>query len=217
MRIGGNGDKPAVVLDRSLCDACGRCVEVCYAGALKIAGTVVTVGDLVAQVQKDIPFFRRSGGGVTLSGGEPARQAELLLSLPQGLSGRRHPHRAGDDRLCPWEVMSRLASVTDLFLYDIKFIDAESHRRFTGVPNRVILENLRKLAALGSEIHVRVPCIAGVNDQPGADRRDCALSWRRSACRRSSSCPTTARRAPSMNGWTVTLRCRTPLPRVTAI
>ncbi len=65
-----------------------------------------------------------------------------------------------------WSVIASLAHVTDLFLFDVKFLDPESHRKFTGVPNKIILDNLRKLAETGSEIHVRVPCISGVNDSP---------------------------------------------------
>ena len=166
LSIGSKGGGEAAVLDRSLCDVCGRCAEVCYPGALKIAGSVVTVGELVSQVRKDIPFFQSSGGGVTLSGGEPARQARfsyhfLLACQEAGI------HTALETTgYARWEVISSLASVTDLFLYDVKFVDSESHRRFTGVPNRVILDNLQRLAATGSEIHVRVPCIAGVNDSP---------------------------------------------------
>jgi pyruvate formate lyase activating enzyme len=162
----GQGDKPVAALDRSLCDACGRCVDVCYAGALKLAGTVVSVGDLVAQVRKDIPFFRRSGGGVTLSGGEPARQAQFAYHFLKACQASGIHTALETTGYATWGVMSRLADVADLFLYDIKFVDAELHRRYTGVPNLLILDNLRRLAALDKEIHVRVPCITGINDSP---------------------------------------------------
>ena len=174
LSIGGKGDQAVAVLDRSRCDACGQCVDVCYAGALKLAGTVVTVGDLVAQVRKDIPFFNRSGGGVTLSGGEPARQARFSYHFLKACQAAGIHTALETTGYATWEVISLLASVTDLFLYDIKFVDADAHRQYTGVPNRVILDNLRKLAAAGSAIHVRVPCIAGVNDsreQIGATAR----------------------------------------------
>ena len=166
LSIGSNGNGEAAVLDRTRCDVCGLCAEVCYPGALKMAGSRVTVGELAAQVQKDIAYFRTSGGGVTLSGGEPARQAQfsyhfLLACREAGI------HTALETTgYARWEVIAALASVTDLFLYDIKFADSDAHRRYTGVPNRVILDNLQRLAEMGSEIHVRVPCIAGVNDSP---------------------------------------------------
>ncbi len=176
LSIGGNGggdgnaNGEAVILDRARCDACGLCVEVCYPGALKMAGSVISVGELVAQVQKDLPFFRSSGGGVTLSGGEPARQPAfayhfLLACREAGI------HTALETTgYATWQVMASLASVTDLFLYDIKFVDPDSHRRFTGVPNRVILDNLQRLA----QPRQRDPRARAVHcrrqRQPAADR-----------------------------------------------
>ena len=164
LSMGQNGDNEAAVLDRSLCDACGRCAEVCYPGALKRVGSTVTVGELLTRVQKDIPFFQSSGGGVTLSGGEPARQAKFSYHFLMACQAAGIHTALETTGYARWEVISSLARVTDLFLYDVKFADSESHRRFTGVPNRVILDNLQRLAGMGSEIHVRVPCIAGVND-----------------------------------------------------
>jgi pyruvate formate lyase activating enzyme len=163
---GIKGDSEVAVLDRTLCDLCGRCAEVCYPGALKIVGSTVTVGELVSQVRKDIPFFQSSGGGVTLSGGEPARQAKFSYHFLRACQEAGIHTALETTGYATWDVISSLASVTDLFLFDIKFADSESHRRYTGVPNRVILENLQRLVAMDSEIHVRVPCIAGVNDSP---------------------------------------------------
>jgi pyruvate formate lyase activating enzyme len=166
LRVEGEPGHQAVTLDRSLCDVCGECAEVCYHGALKVAGRTVTVGELAAEVQKDIAFFRSSGGGVTLSGGEPARQARFSYHFLRACQEAGIHTALETTGYAQWEVMAALASVTDLFLYDVKFVDPELHRRYTGVPNRVILDNLRRLAERGSEVHVRVPCIAGVNDSP---------------------------------------------------
>ncbi|MBI3957338.1 MAG: glycyl-radical enzyme activating protein [Chloroflexi bacterium] len=160
------GEREVAVLNRSLCDACGRCAEVCYAGALKVAGSRVTVGEVVSRVEKDLPFFRNSGGGVTLSGGEPARQPHFSYNFLMACQERGIHTALETTGYAKWEVISSLATVTDLFLYDVKLVDPASHRKLTGVPNELILENLRKLAALGSEIHVRVPCITGINDSP---------------------------------------------------
>ena len=161
-----SGDKPVAILDRSLCETCGKCVEVCYPGALKIAGSQVTVGALVAQVEKDIPFFRSSGGGVTLSGGEPTQQAKFAYNFLKACREKEIHTALETTGYAKWEVIAALAEVTDLFLFDVKFIDPASHLKFTGVPNKIILNNLQQLAEIGNEIHVRVPCISGVNDSP---------------------------------------------------
>ena len=92
LSMGLRGDKEIAFLNRVLCDACGKCTEICYPGALKIAGRDVTVGELVAQVEKDIPYFRSSGGGVNLSGGEPTRQARFAYHL---IFARKRANRGG--------------------------------------------------------------------------------------------------------------------------
>lgn len=164
LALGQQDGNALAVLDRTLCDACGRCVNVCYPGALKMAGRNVTVGEVVAQVEKDLPYFRSSQGGVTLSGGEPTRQAQFAYHFLRACRERDIHTAMETTGYAQWSTLAPLAEVTDLFLYDIKFVDDEAHRRYVGVPNRVILENLQRLAAAGSEIHVRVPCIAGIND-----------------------------------------------------
>jgi len=156
--------REAAILDRARCTSCGKCVDVCYPNALRMAGTKVTVGELVAEVTKDLPFFRSSGGGVTLSGGEPAMQPTFSYNFLLACNQRGIHTALETTGYARWGVMSRLASVTDLLLYDIKLIDSDSHRRYTGVPNDLILKNLRNLAALGQEIQIRVPCIPGIND-----------------------------------------------------
>ena len=177
LRLGQQSGNELAVLDRTLCDACGRCVDVCYPGALKMAGRCVTVGEVVAQVEKDLPYFRSSQGGVTLSGGEPTRQAQFAYHFLHACRERGIHTAMETTGYAQWSTLAPLADVTDLFLYDIKFFDDSDHRRYVGVPNRVILENLQKLAASGSEIHVRVPCIAGINDSAAADRgrRTCGV------------------------------------------
>lgn len=157
------GEKHAL-LSRSDCSACGACVEVCYPGALRLAGTYMTVGDLVQEAVKDLPFFQRSGGGVTLSGGEPLMQPKfsynfLLACHEQGI------HTAFETSgYTRRDVLSRMVKVTDLILYDIKLLDSTLHRYYTRVPNEVILENLRHIASMEQAIQVRVPCIPEIND-----------------------------------------------------
>jgi pyruvate formate lyase activating enzyme len=124
----------------------------------------MAVGELVASALKERPFFVSSGGGITLTGGEPASQPafayNLLLACRQaGI------HTALETTGCAtWHVISRFVAVTDLFLYDVKLVDSRLHRKYTGVPNKRILDNLRRLALHGCQIQVRVPCIPGIND-----------------------------------------------------
>ncbi|MBI2859040.1 MAG: glycyl-radical enzyme activating protein [Chloroflexi bacterium] len=158
--------KEVAVLNRSLCDSCGECAEVCYPAALRLAGAKTTVGALVAKIEQDAPYFRNSGGGITVSGGEPGRQFEFTHNLLLACKERGIHTAMETTGYARWEVLAALAEVTDLLLFDIKFVDPTQHRRYTGVPNRLILDNLRKLAASGREIQVRVPCISGVNDTP---------------------------------------------------
>ena len=153
-----------VVLNRRQCIVCGRCVDVCYPGALRMAGTNVTVGELAKQVKRELPFFKSSGGGVTLSGGEPTMQHEFSYQLFSELKQQGIHTSLETTGYASWEVMSKLAEVTDLFLYDLKLMDSELHQCYTKVPNNIILQNLSRLATLGNEIQVRVPCIPGIND-----------------------------------------------------
>jgi pyruvate formate lyase activating enzyme len=157
-------EREAAVLDRAKCTACGKCVEVCYPGALRLAGRPVTVGELTSEVERDLPYFRSSGGGVTLSGGEPTRQQEFSYNFLLACQERGIHTALETTGYAQWEAMAELASVADLLLYDLKFIDSASHRRHAGAPNHLILRNLEQLAALGHEIQIRVPCIPGIND-----------------------------------------------------
>jgi pyruvate formate lyase activating enzyme len=129
-----------------------------------LAGKVVSVGELVSEVERDLPFFRSSGGGATLSGGEPARQAGLSYNFLLACRERGIHTALETTGYAQPEVMLALARVTNLLLYDVKFVDSGAHRRYTGVPNGLVMENLRRLAGLGHEIQVRVPCIPGIND-----------------------------------------------------
>jgi pyruvate formate lyase activating enzyme len=162
--MGVNEDRRVAVLDRDACTACGKCVEVCYPGALRIGGVATTVGEMVRQVEADSPFFASSGGGVTLSGGEPTRQPEFsfnFLLACQKLGIHTAMETTGYARS---EVIRRIASVTDLLLFDLKLVDSAAHKKYTGVPNELILKNLKLLASESNDIQVRVPCIPGIND-----------------------------------------------------
>ena len=157
-----NGQK--VALNSDLCDSCGICCETCYSGALELAGYEASVEEVADKVSRDAAFFSTSGGGVTLSGGEPLMQPEFSFELLSAFKEKNIHTAVETTGYGSSQALLRLAAVTDLFLYDLKAMDDETHRRYTGVSNRRILENLRFLCAEGSNIQTRVPCIPGVND-----------------------------------------------------
>jgi pyruvate formate lyase activating enzyme len=155
-----------VAVNWELCSQCGACAAVCYAGALKVSGTWMSAAEVLEQVLKDQPFYAASGGGVTLSGGEATAQAAFSTAFLASCHAAGI-HTALETNGCaPWPVFEQLAPVVDLFLYDIKHMDDARHRELTGVSNRLALSNLRRLADLGANIIVRVPCIPGLNDDP---------------------------------------------------
>jgi pyruvate formate lyase activating enzyme len=153
-----------VITDESLCQSDGACAEICPAEARELVGQTVTPEAIWDIVKKDIPFYEQSGGGVTFSGGEPLMQPEFLLACLKRC-GRGGLHRAVDTSgHAELDVLKAIAGETDLFLYDLKFMDPEKHKRFTGVSNQLILTNLKYLARSGAPVTVRLPLIPGVND-----------------------------------------------------
>ncbi|MBM3285256.1 MAG: glycyl-radical enzyme activating protein, partial [Candidatus Aminicenantes bacterium] len=146
------------------CDLCGECAEVCPSRAIEIAGRQVSVEDVMKEVEKDLVFHDESGGGVTFSGGEPLMQPGFLQALLEGAK-KRGMHAVVDTcGSAQPAVLDRIGDKVDLFLYDLKVLDDEKHRRFTGDSNKIVLENLRKLDKGGKAIVVRIPIIPGVND-----------------------------------------------------
>jgi pyruvate formate lyase activating enzyme len=153
-----------IVTDTDLCRHCGTCVRTCPAGAREATGWVERTDRLLALMERDVPFYDQSGGGVTFSGGEPLFQAEFLLELLRGC-GRLGIHRAVDTSgHADSQVLKEVAGETELFLYDLKMMDPERHRRYTGFPNSRILENLSMLSAAGACIIIRIPLVPGIND-----------------------------------------------------
>jgi pyruvate formate lyase activating enzyme len=154
------------VIEEAVCRRCGGCAEVCATGARTQAGRLMRADDVVRVVDQDVLFYDQSGGGVTFSGGEPLSQPEFLLEMLEGCR-RKRLHTAVDTcGMADPDVVRRAAALTDLFLFDVKMIDEERHRRFTGVSNARILENLRVLADARASVLVRLPLVPGVNDAP---------------------------------------------------
>lgn len=153
------------VVDRTKeCINCGACVQVCPEAALAIAGERKGISELLEIVEQDWLFYENSGGGVTVGGGDPTAQHEAVGNL---LLACKHKgihtamETAGYAKL---EILRALAEVTDLFLYDIKHMDADRHYELTGVRNELILSNLQWLLENGSNVHIRMPLLKGSND-----------------------------------------------------
>jgi len=152
------------VYERDSCITCGRCVKECANGALVMSGYAKDVCDVIKEVKKDAPFYKSSGGGVTISGGEPMLQIDFLKSILIECKNE-HIHTALDTAGCvAWEDFEKIIPYTDLFLFDIKTMNAKKHIMATGSGNELILSNLKKLDAAGADIIIRVPVIPGFND-----------------------------------------------------
>ncbi|MEI7492305.1 MAG: glycyl-radical enzyme activating protein [Bacteroidota bacterium] len=128
------------------------------------AGTWMEVDDILKEVAKDRVFYDESGGGITISGGEPASQPEFLLSLLKELKAIGLHTALDTCGHTEWKNMMATMDYIDLYLYDLKIIDEGLHLKYTGGANKLILENLKKLAGLGKKIIVRVPVVPGIND-----------------------------------------------------
>ncbi len=151
--------------DRTKCARCGVCAEACYNGALSVAGRVYTAEAVIAEVLRDLPFYKNSGGGVTFTGGEPFFQFDFLMELLR-LSKAYGLHVCVETSLfAPTEPLLAAARYIDIFLADFKESDSDLHREFTGVPNDIIIANIRALDAAGAKIALRCPIIPDKNDR----------------------------------------------------
>ena len=151
--------------DHRLCRVCGACAKACPNKAQEIVGWSVSVERLIEEVARDVPFFENSGGGVTLSGGEPTVQTDFLLALLEGFRGK-NIHTALETCGCfSKELIGPLVERVDLFLFDLKHADSVKHREGTGVDNARILENFQSiLNAVGPErIIPRIPMVPEYN------------------------------------------------------
>jgi len=156
--------KAGGVENRLLCVLCGDCVEACPTGAREIVGRVYTVDELLLELEKDRDFYQESGGGVTFSGGEPLLQANFLVSVLASCRARELHTAVDTTGFAPTPVIREIARHTDLFLYDLKLMDPERHRHYTGVSNELILGNLKELVMMEAAVVVRVPLIPGITD-----------------------------------------------------
>lgn len=150
--------------DREACAACGACVDVCAHDAREIAGRTCEIRELVRELEKDRMFYERSGGGITLSGGEAlAQDMKYIVELARQLYEKGYSVDIDTCGHVPYERFQQVLPYADTFLYDIKLMDPAAHMRYTGADNRLILENLKRLSADGGKINIRLPLIEGVN------------------------------------------------------
>jgi pyruvate formate lyase activating enzyme len=153
-----------IFTDPELCKICGKCAEVCPTKAIEMSGKVMSVPEIMDIIEKERVFFDQSGGGVTFSGGEPQIHTKMLLELLEEC-GKRRIHRAVDTAgNVNTETILEVAAKTDLFLYDLKIMDTDLHRKWTNSGNTRILHNLKLIAEAGAHIIIRIPLISGVND-----------------------------------------------------
>jgi len=157
-------DGNSIEIDREKCDFCGKCEDTCVYEALEIVGREVTVAEALAEMERDRVFFDESGGGITFSGGEPLMQLDFLLALLPEIKKRNIHVTLDTSGFVSFKDLERVSDQVDLFLYDLKIMDDEKHKEYTGVSNRIILENLRELTERGKPVAVRIPLISGVND-----------------------------------------------------
>lgn len=150
--------------DRALCTACGACVRECPVDAYRLFGREISSDEAVAIAEKDEPFYTSSGGGITVSGGEPLLQADFVEEFFRKLRAKGLGTAVDTCGNVPWESFEKVLPLTDIFLFDVKHIDSARHRELTGAGNELIISNLKRLSASGARIEVRIPLVPGCND-----------------------------------------------------
>jgi pyruvate formate lyase activating enzyme len=153
-----------ISVDRADCLVCGNCSNACSSDALSIAGKLMSVKEVLEEIEKDQAFYEESGGGVTFSGGEPLMQPDFLNALLKECAERAIHTTMDTCGHARYEIIRRIRGKVDLFLYDLKTLDSRKHRKYAGVSNQQILRNLKKLAENGSQIVISFPIIPGIND-----------------------------------------------------
>ena len=160
--LDGNGTHR---FDRTHCRRCGACAQACVIQALELIGREMTVSAVLAEVLPDLPFYETSGGGITLSGGEPLAQPAFTQALLTAAVEHNLHTCVETCGFAPWHALQAILPLTRLFLFDYKETDLERHRAYTGVPQEQILDNLRRLDAAGASVVLRCPIIPGLNDR----------------------------------------------------
>ncbi len=155
--------KNGIITDYELCKLCGKCADACPTKAIEMSGRIYDVDELINIIEKERIHIDQSGGGVTFSGGEPLMHSNFLIEILDAC-GKKNLHRTVDTSgFADTEIILKVAKRTDLFLYDLKIMDSDKHKKWTGVGNQLILRNLKFLAETGANINIRIPLIKNVN------------------------------------------------------
>jgi pyruvate formate lyase activating enzyme len=153
-----------IVRNHKICASCGNCVEICPTASQQIIGQKISAENTIKEIEKDRIFFETSNGGVTFSGGEPLMQHEFLKETLK-LCKKRSIHTALDTSgFCHSDVFNTLIKFNDLFLYDLKIIDDQQHKKYTGVSNKKIIKNLDILQKKEKDIIIRFTIVKGITD-----------------------------------------------------
>ena len=154
-----------IMIDRAKCDGCGICAVQCPTNAMECLGRRVSADEIFSELVKDRAYYEKSGGGVTLSGGEPTAQPAFTEALARRLCEAGIETALDTCGYCSPETLGRVLPWVDLVLYDLKLFDPALHQQYTGLGNELILENLRRVAAARKRLWIRTPLIPGVSDQ----------------------------------------------------
>ena len=156
--------EPHINIDQKLCDISGDCVKICPTGAIQFTGSTTSVSDVVNEIAKDILYYQISGGGVTLTGGEPLYQPDFSMAILKACR-KRKIHTAIETCLfCERDAIVSISDYLDLFIIDMKIFDMTQHIHYTGKSNEIIKENFRYIAKSGKPVLVRIPMIKGITD-----------------------------------------------------
>lgn len=158
---------PTHVFDRKNCASCGACAEKCSVKAIEKLGKSVSADEVISEVIRDALFYKNSGGGLTVSGGEPLMQADFLAEILTKAKEKGIHTCIETCGFASTETVKKISPLTDLFLFDIKETDSEKHKLFTGVPLEPIIENLRLIDSLGVSAVLRCPIIPEKNLRDG--------------------------------------------------
>jgi pyruvate formate lyase activating enzyme len=153
-----------LAINRKNCSLCGQCAQKCPTNALEIVGKRMDVKEVMREIDKDLAFYNESDGGITFSGGEPLLQISFLSALLDECQKKNVDTAVDTSGYAPRESVEKIKDKVGLFLYDIKVMDDKKHRKYTGVSNKQIVENFKRLAENGSNIFVRLPIVPGIND-----------------------------------------------------
>ena len=151
-------------IKRDRCNRCMDCIEACHYKALEIVGKPLTIEQILDIVEQDKPFYDNSGGGLTLSGGEPTAFPEFSLNLLKSAKERELHTCLDTNGFCEWDVLKQLTEYTDIVLFDLKQIDPVKHQEKTGVSNQLILNNLEQLSKSPATVWIRIPVVPDYND-----------------------------------------------------